>query len=135
MPVVTRWFIRSGFLSLLLALTLRTIGAFNLGPPAPLLALARPTVLHLLVVGWLTQLIFGVAYWMFPRHPTHPPRGPEPLVWTAFVLLNLGLILRVFVEPLAPTPGTRVFLVASAVLHLVAVILFTTAIWPRIRAR
>ena len=25
------------------------------------------TYLHLLVVGWITQIIFGVAFWLFPR--------------------------------------------------------------------
>jgi len=26
-----------------------------------------PVYIHLLVFGWLTQLIFGVIYWMFPK--------------------------------------------------------------------
>ena len=30
----------------------------------------QPVYWHLLLVGWLMQLIFGVAFWMFP-----PPAG------------------------------------------------------------
>jgi hypothetical protein len=36
-------------------------------------ALLWPTYLHLLVLGWLTQLIFGVAFWMFPRYSARNP--------------------------------------------------------------
>ena len=69
---------KSGFVSLGLALLIEAL----LARPADLLPALSNTALHLgaihlLTVGWLLQLISGVAYWMFPRHPSAPPRGDE----------------------------------------------------------
>ena len=60
-----------------------------------------PVTIHLLVVGWVTGMIFGVAYWMFPKFSTEQPRGANGLAVASFVLLNLGLLLRVVGEPMA----------------------------------
>src|SRR3954454_476837 len=100
------------------------LGALTAGvllrlPPAvaayPALAVFGPTHLHLLVVGWLTEVIFGVAYWMFPRYSPDRPRGNDRLGWAAFVLLNTGLLLRVAAEPShALGRGGGGLLVASA---------------------
>jgi heme/copper-type cytochrome/quinol oxidase subunit 1 len=116
------------------------VGILLQTPPAlaghPVLAVLRPTHLHLLVVGWVTQVIFGVAYWMFPRFSAERPRGHESLGWAAFVLLNAGLLCRVVGEPLSAL-GHRTggWLVASAVLQLVAGWAFVLNTWPRIRER
>src|SRR6476660_2692413 len=50
----------------------------------PVIAVLFPTLLHLLVVGWITQVIFGVAYWMFPRYSAEQPRGSERVGWSTF---------------------------------------------------
>jgi hypothetical protein len=34
---------------------------------------------HLFVVGFVAQMIFGVAFWMFPRYSRDEPRGSERL--------------------------------------------------------
>src|SRR5512138_2387666 len=65
----------------------------------PILNALSPTYLHLIVVGWLTQLIFGVMYWMFPIISKAQPRGDPRLGWAAFVCLNAGLLLRLIFEP------------------------------------
>jgi hypothetical protein len=90
----------------------------------------------LLVVGWLTQLIFGVAFWLFPKHPSAPPRGSDRLGWICFALLNLGLLLRAVAEPLQGLgrPSARL-LVASAVAQLLAGWAFVINTWPRVRER
>jgi len=71
-PVLTRWFIKCAMLYLIVALALSILMQSGLSRKVPLLGVLWPTYLHLLVVGWLTQLIFGVAFWMFPKHPSAP---------------------------------------------------------------
>lgn len=137
MPPVTRWFLKSGLLCLLAALAgLALLPArAALGLPAEVLAL-WPTLLHLLVVGWITQLIFGVAYWMFPRHTAEAPRGSERLAWAAWGSLNLGMVLRLVAEPRAALGhDAGLLLVLAALLHLAAAACFITNTWPRVKAR
>lgn len=104
----------------------------------PLLAVVWPAYLHLLMVGWITGLIIGVAYWLFPRPDRSRPAPPDSLGWTAYAGLNGGLLLRVIAEPataLAPTTPLRWLLPLSGILQLVAAGAFAALIWPRVRAR
>lgn len=57
---------------------------------------------HLLLVGFLLLLIIGVAFWTFPRIRGRRP-GRE-WGWVAFALINAGLLLRLFAQPLATGP-------------------------------
>jgi hypothetical protein len=92
--------------------------------------------LHLLVVGWLTQLIFGVAFWLFPRYSAAQPRGSERLAWAAWGLLNSGLVVRALAEPWHAVSGRGGnALVASAGLQLLAGLAFVANTWPRVRER
>jgi len=95
----------------------------------------RPTYLHLFIVGWISQLIFGVSHWMFPRASKEDPRGTEWLGWVAFWCLNAGLLLRVITEPFAHDGAGGIFLVVSGGLQLAAGIAYATHIWPRIKER
>ena len=101
---------------------------------SPGMAAIRPTWIHLITVGWLTQLIFGVASWMFPR-----PRmevNTDALGWFGFWSLKAGLLLRVIGEPLRVFTGQGgVLLVVSAVLQLGAVASLVLTLWPRVRLR
>jgi hypothetical protein len=122
------------FLTALMAGVLLRLPAAVAGVPA--LAVFGPTYLHLLVVGWLTQVIFGVAYWMFPRYSAERPRGSDRLGWTALVLLNAGLLLRVVGEPYHTLGrGGGGLLVAAAALQLLAGWGFVLNTWPRVRER
>jgi hypothetical protein len=78
-PTLTRWFIKSAMLYLVAALILSIAMQSSLHGEVPFLLLVWPTYLHLLVVGWLTQLIFGVAFWLFPKHSAAHPRGSDLL--------------------------------------------------------
>ncbi len=94
----------------------------------------RLGALHLLTVGWLLQVMAGVAFWMFPRHPSAPPRGNPRPGWAALVLLNTGLALRLVAEPWQHAFGGVLWsLRLSALLQLAAVILIAVMLWPRIR--
>ena len=102
----------------------------------PLLATMWPTYLHLLVLGWLTQLIFGVALWLFPKYSPSRPRGDERLSWASFLLLNLGLLLRAVAEP-SHALGYPVgaLLIVAALAQLLAGWAFVLNTWPRVRER
>ena len=137
MPPLTRWFIKAGFLYLLAALLLG-IATQLPATLTPALGAIWPVYLHLLVVGWLTQFIFGVAWWLFPRATASPPRGSDGIGWAAFGLLNLGLLVRVVTEPAAtlnPTTPLRPLLVVSAALQFAAGVLFVVNTWPRVKGK
>jgi hypothetical protein len=94
------------------------------------------TYVHLLVIGWLTQLIFGVAFWMFPRHSRESPHGKVRLGWACYGLLNAGLLLRTLGDP-ARAAGwhSEPLLGAAALLQATAGWGFIILMWPRIRER
>lgn len=139
MPRLTRYYLKTGMFYLVLALLvaglMAAVPVFNLSPS---LGVLRPVFYHLLMVGWVTQLIFGVGHWMFPKFSKEQPRGRERLAWVTFILLNIGLLLRIIGEPLValrPDAGAGWLLLASALLQLVAGWLFILNVWPRIRER
>lgn len=132
MPLLTRTFIKTAMLCLALALVLGI--ALALGVTNGLF----PVYIHLLVFGWLTQLIFGVVFWMFPKFSAEKPRGSETLGWWTYVLLNLGLLLRAITEPIhanQPNVLSGWMLVLSAVLQFQAGLLFVVNSWGRVRER
>ena len=136
MPTLTRWFIRSGLVCLLAALVLAVLMQSPAAASWPWLRVVWPTYLHLLVVGWLTQLIFGVAYWLFPRYSAESPRGSERLGWASLVLLDVGLALRVVGEPWAALGGAATpLLLGSAAAQLLGGWAFVANTWPRVRER
>lgn len=105
--------------------------------PAEAAAL-MPVFLHLFIVGWLTQLIFGVMHWMFPKDTREKPRGDENLVWWVYALLNGGLLLRAVAEPLNIAAASGVWdvaLVISAALQWLAGLGFVANSWRRVKGR
>jgi hypothetical protein len=98
----------------------------------------RPVYLHFLFIGWITQLIMGVGYWMFPKLTKEKPRGSETLGWIVLVLLNSGLVLRAIGEPammLAPQSGLGWTLGIASTLLLLAGWGFILNTWGRIKER
>lgn len=138
MPTLTRFFVKTSLVYLVAALLvgflLAAPSAFSL--PAAVTVLA-PTYFHLLMVGWMAQLIFGIVYWMFPKYTKERPHGNETLAWAVYVLLNAGLLLRVFGEPLHTLVGgyTGWLLALSAFLQWLAGLGFVANTWPRVKER
>ena len=129
MPTVTRWALKT---ALGWAAAAMLVGVLLAWPGAP--SLPYPTYLHLLTVGWLSNLIFGVAHWMFPRDTAERPRGDVRLAWAGWGALNAGLILRIVGEATrGNAPG--LWLLLAAVLQLAAVWLWVIHLWPRVKAR
>ncbi|MCU0494903.1 MAG: hypothetical protein MUD01_25230 [Chloroflexaceae bacterium] len=137
MYLQARVFIRTALAYLLAALLLGGLVLVNQGLNfSPYIAAFQPVFYHLLTVGWLTQLIFGVALWMFPVLSKQRPRGDERIGWLAYATLNGGLLLRVVFEPLHAWGFTSVgALVLSALLQVVAGWAFVFAIWPRVKGK
>lgn len=136
MPSLSRWFIKAGFISLILALLceLLLLRPGGIAPSLPASAIQLAAI-HLLTVGWLLQIIVGVGFWMFPRHPTMPPRGSPAPGWVGLVTLNLGLLFRIIGESWRlGFSGPRWPLVVAATLQGVAIVLTVYLLWPRIRA-
>ena len=139
MPPLTRWFIRLSLIYLLAALVLGMLveARAPLSLPASLNTL-RPVYFHLFMVGWVTQLIFGVIYWMFPKASPERPHGSESANWATFGLLNLGLILRAVGEPLGALRPEAIWgwlLALSALLQWLAGVLFVLNAWARVKVR
>lgn len=139
MPTLTRWFIKTAlvYFAVALLMGIATQAAVILPLPPTITAL-RPVYTHLLMVGWVTQLIIGMAYWMFPKYSQAHPRGSERLGWATYVLLNVGLLLRVVVEPLMTTQsgnGLGWLLAISAVLQFLAGWAFIINTWVRVKVR
>lgn len=139
MPTITRTFIKTALAYALTGMLLSTLGLIhNALRLHPVWGLMQPTALHLIVVGWLTQLIFGVALWMFPVWSKAQPRGPEIPTWLCYGLLNVGLVVRLLAEPLnsyRPSAVLGALLVIAAVLQVAAVLIFVGLAWRRVRAK
>ena len=131
-PPLSRWFIRTAVIYLALSLATGVVQVTS----TTLIPILWPTYTHFLVVGWLTQLIFGVALWLFPRRLQATSSVHSALGWGCYWLLNLGLLLRAVGEP-ARAMGYRTdpVLAGAALLQLLAGWIFGLLIWPRIRER
>ncbi|HET9707064.1 MAG TPA: hypothetical protein VFP39_02040 [Gemmatimonadales bacterium] len=125
MPPLTRWYIKLAlgyFLAALTALVWQAAG----GPPW-----LAPVSIHLFVVGWITGMIFGVAYWMFPKYSKDSPRGPDRIALATFGLLHTGLWLRVVGE----ATNAGMLLVVAALFQWLAGTGFIVSTWPRVKER
>lgn len=136
MPKVTRWFIKAGILYFaagVLLSFLAEIPALGAGP------LLMPVYWHMLVMGWLTQLIMGVSIWMFPRKHRDKKKRESVLSWMAFWLLNSGLILRFISEPFLPIVqgnfAVTTLILTSVALQIFAILAYVAEIWPRLQPR
>jgi len=137
MPTLTRWMIRASLLWLAAGVLLQLALSLR-WPSPPWLSALSPFAIHIFTLGWLTQLIFGMVYWMFPKASLERPRGSPSLGWIAFVGLNAGLVLRGFGEAgLVPAPsGTWGWaLPLAATLHWIAGMAFIANTWGRVRER
>lgn len=135
MPLLTRWFLKTALLYLILALCAGILLAI---PDSIPLAGMFPVYFHLLTFGWLTQLIFGVVLWMFPKYTPAQPRGPEWLGWSTYALLNLGLLFRMIFEPMngmAPSTWSGWMLVAAAIFQWLSGVTFVANTWKRVREK
>lgn len=112
MPLVTRWFVKTALLYM--AATF----------------IAGAVMLIAEAAGYPVPSIYAVEH-------AHADRGryPEGPAWLSYAALNSGLLLRLLVEPwftAAPGMVPAALLMLSAVLQLVAVLIFLAIAWLRV---
>jgi hypothetical protein len=151
MPTTARAFVKASLLYLGAGAILGAILFVQRWIPLGTGVLAlRESHVQFVVVGWLTQLILGVAWWLFPPLPAghwlrgRAPerrgqflRGSEPLFWATLVALNAGVLLRAVCTPLHVWTQLALFEALaglSGILLLVAAAAFIFNMWGRVRA-
>jgi len=139
MPILTRTFIKTALAYFVLALLVGILLALRPLVDLPTwMAGLTPVYFHLFMVGWVTELIIGVAYWMFPKFSRERPRGRDELAWAVYVLLNLGLLARLVGEPVLSVGGgawAGWMLVVAALAQWMAGLLFVVNTWPRTKVK
>ena len=147
MPTTTRVYVKASILYLILGAALGALLLINGWLPlSSAIYYVKPAHVQFLIVGWLTQLILGVAWWLFPpmafrlRGRDYPhgqaQRGSEPLFWVTFALLNSGVLLYAAGEPLYARTGSGFFgglITLSGLCLLAAAITFVINMWSRVR--
>ena len=141
MPPLSRWYIKLAMVYFVAALAVGALQVLQAPLRLPaVLAVTGPAYVHMLVVGWITQMIFGVAYWMFPKYAPPPaaPRGNNAVAIATLILLNLGLLVRVVVEPVRAwrpeaLPGWP--LIVAALAQWLAAVGFAINTWPRVKEK
>ena len=86
------------------------------------------------------MLIIGVVFWMFPKFSLERPRRSERLGWSSYILLNLGLLLRVISEPANTALGNlasiwAILLTIAAILQWLGGMAFVINSWGRVKEK
>lgn len=139
MPRLTRYTIRAAMLYLMLGLLGWLVYTYDqVAVLSGNWSALRPVSIHLITVGWLTQLIFAVIYWMFPIISRENPYGDKWIAWLGFIGLNLGLWLRAFFE-IGLTQGLSYDagwgLIGSSFIQWGGVTAWIIASWGRVKER
>ena len=150
MPLTSRVSVKASIVYLAIGAMLGAILLINRWVPlgSGVYAL-RASHVQLLVVGWLTQLIIGVGWWLFPPLPIglrgdaqgpvrrgQATRGSERLFWIALACLNLGILLQALFEPVHIWTQIELLSVLSGfsgLFLLIAAVLFVVNLWGRVR--
>lgn len=127
MSPISVWFIRAALLHFGVG---ATIGAWQLAATTglfgmPPLAL-RGAHVELVLLGWVTQLAFGVALWILPFS-----RGVsrQRRVWVAWVALNGGIAIVAG----AQVVGLPLAIIVGRILEVGAALLVASGLWGRVR--
>ena len=131
MPRLSVWMIRASLVYLLVGFTFGGLILFHKGLSlSPVLWRLLPAHIEFLMIGWIIQLVAGVAFWILPRFSRAPRRGNVRLAWIAFGLFNFGLWMSSF-GPLLSTAAWLPFL--AKVLQAGAATALVLHAWPRIK--
>lgn len=134
MPLISRTFIKAGMVFFALSLIAGLLMEIDIGALPALM----PLFWHMLMVGWITQIIFGVSIWMFPGRNRDEGFRAQKWGWLTFFFLNTGLLLRIVSEPLSGFAASEIWkllLVVSAILQLLAGMTYVIEMWPRIMSK
>ena len=84
-----------------------------------------------MLFGWMVQLAMGVAWWILPRYPTLPERGPAAPVVAVWALLNAGVLVAGLARSAALPDAVAM---GGRVAECLAAVLFLAVAWPRVKA-
>jgi hypothetical protein len=130
-PFVSRLFIKTGMIFFALALVTGLLLELGVGMVAQL----RFVFWHMIMLGWITQIIMGVSLWMFPGRTKSEAISKNINAYLAYFGLNAGLILRVIAEPQSayyPADVFSMMILVSAVLQAFGVVFYIREMWPRL---
>ncbi len=139
MPELSRWFIRTAFVFMLVGFTLGDLILTEKGLGIiPGMWAWLPIHVYCVLFGWIIQLTMGMAYWILPRWGVTEGRnrGNTQLPIISYISLNTGLLC------LLPTPwlrnvwGAELAAALGAVggtLLLLAFVAFSAHAWPRVK--
>ncbi len=96
-------------------------------PLHPALWALLPLHMEFLLYGWVVQLVFAVAYWIFPRFLNEPKRGNPILAGAALVLLNAA-VLALAAAALAGWSGIQL---PARLAQAAAAVLLGASLWRR----
>lgn len=139
MPIESRVFVKTSLVALLLAFASGAALAIAQSTGIAVRPIWAVEHAHLAFVGWLVNVVIGIALWMLPlardRYPETAGRYPKQGPFFVYGLLNGGLVLRIAFEPmLSAGLIPRVALCVSAVAQFSAVLVFALIAWHRVRA-
>lgn len=135
MPRYSVWAIRASLVYVAAGFTLGALLLFNKGIPwFPFIWRLLPAHIETLLLGWVVQLVLGMAFWILPRFGTGARRGNVKAAWAAFVLLNLGIWLA-GLGPLFPQPVLVTWIpFIGRLAECAAALAFALHAWPRIKS-
>jgi hypothetical protein len=136
MPPLVRLYVKTSFAFLVLGLLVGALVTVEVnlrgrGVPWPLIT----AHVHLLLVGFVLMLIFGVATWMFPRPARDDPRHRPELAVAVYWVLTVSTVVRTAGEVSAALAGARGSPLAAVggLGQLAAAVLFVVNMWSRVR--
>jgi len=132
-PRVSAWLVRASLLHLCLGFTIGAVLLVNKGffLGAPVGALI-PAHMELLLIGWVVQLVMGVAWWIFPRFGLRPtPPARIRLAWIAFGLLNVG-VAAAALPPLITPAAEGAWRLAGRLVEVSAALVFAYGLRGRV---
>ena len=131
MPQLSVWMIRTSLLHLGAGMLIGALLLWNKGLPFDVTFwLALPVHIELVLVGWMVQLVLGMAFWIVPRFTRAPRYGNETLGWISFVMLNTGLGV-VVVSYWVDHAGSLAL--SGHILEVIGILIFVRQIWQRVK--
>jgi cbb3-type cytochrome oxidase subunit 1 len=136
MTPLVRLYVKTSFAFLLLGLMLGGYIAVEVNLLGR--AVAWPLItahVHLVLVGFMLTLVFGVATWMFPRPARDDERYRPGLAWLVYWILTASTVVRTLGEFTAAVTGVRgsAFAAIGGLGQLAAAAVFVANMWTRVR--
>lgn len=130
MPKYSVWAMRASLIYFLVGITFGTFLLINKALPF-YNQTWRLLPLHseFLLIGWIVQLVFSVAFWIFPRFGVGPKRGRTIFAWVALGLLNVGVLIVSVANLILKTQ----WLLFGRILEALAVMVFAVYLWGRVK--